>query len=83
MSPAAERTPGPDTPDVANLAIESHHAAPLLQVQRFFFPYQPAAADVKRFPIGYRFTPEEWPELYAVHVWRNKRRKMGMLAGLE
>ncbi len=50
---------------------------------RFFFPYQPTAADVKRFPIGYTFTSEEFPDLYAVHVWRNKRRKMGLLEGME
>lgn len=50
---------------------------------RFFFPYQPTAADVKRFPVGYTFTPDEYPDLYAVHVWRNKRRKMGLLEGME
>lgn len=49
--------------------------------RKHFFPYQPSAVDVKRFPVDHDFTGD--PDVYAVHVWRNKRRKMGLLEGLE
>ena len=51
--------------------------------QKHLFPYQPSAADVKAFPVDYHFDPDDWPDLYAVHAWRNRRRKMGALRYLE
>lgn len=49
--------------------------------RKHFFPYQPCAQDVKRYGVDHDFSSD--PDVFAVHVWRNKRRKMGLLGGLE
>lgn len=60
---------------------EQHRDELTVLPQKHLFPYQPCAADVKRYKVDHDFSDD--PDVYAVHVWRNKRRKMGLLRGLE